>query len=74
MKKKANIPIPADVRLLSKAEVLERVGLTFPSVWRMMREGRFPAARTLGNKPAWVESEITAFIEKLPVRRYKGAA
>jgi prophage regulatory protein len=63
----------APVRLLSKPEVLDRVGVTFPTLWKMMREKKFPQARNLGGRPAWVESEIDAWIAALPVREYKAA-
>jgi prophage regulatory protein len=64
----------AQVRLISKAEVCDRVGKTFPTVWLWMRQGRFPQARDCGGRPAWVESEIDAWIAALPVREYKPAA
>lgn len=61
-----------EVRLLSKAEVLERVGRTFPTIWSWMRAGKFPRARDLGGRPAWLESAIDGWIAALPVRRLKG--
>jgi predicted DNA-binding transcriptional regulator AlpA len=62
-------------RLLSKLEVLDRVALSFPTIWKLMREGKFPAARELGKsgKSFWLESEIEAWIAALPVREYKPA-
>ena len=63
----------APVRLLSKAETCDKVGKTFPTVWLWMRQGKFPQARDLGGRPAWVESEIDAWIAALPVREYKAA-
>ena len=52
-------------RLLSRAEVLEIVGVTYPTLWAWVRDGHFPAARVLGFKKtegnkggrvAWLES------------------
>ena len=63
----------APVRLLSKPEVLDRVGVTFPTLWKMMREKKFPQARNLGGRPAWLESEVEGWIAALPVREYKAA-
>jgi predicted DNA-binding transcriptional regulator AlpA len=60
------------IRLISKPEVLDRVGVTYPTLWSWMREGKFPRSRQLGGKAAWVESEIEAWITALPVRRLKG--
>jgi hypothetical protein len=36
-----------------------------------MQLGRFPRARIIGGKSAWIESEISDFIATLPLRRYK---
>ena len=63
---------PREVRLLSKPEVCDRVGRTFPTVWRWMRAGKFPRSRSLHGRPVWVESEIDAFIAALPVKKLKG--
>jgi predicted DNA-binding transcriptional regulator AlpA len=65
--------VEAEVRLLSKPEVLGRVALTFPTIWKLMREGKFPRGRVLGGKTVWLESEIGAWIAALPERRYKPA-
>jgi predicted DNA-binding transcriptional regulator AlpA len=61
-------------KLLPKSVVLARVQKTFPTVWGWMREGRFPAAREVGDQPMWLESEINDWIAKLPVRKYKELA
>ena len=59
------------VRLISKVEVMDRVGLTFPTIWQWMREGRFPLSREVaGGKALWLESEINEWILSRPVRRY----
>jgi predicted DNA-binding transcriptional regulator AlpA len=59
------------VRLLSRKEVLERVGLTYPTLWAWMQKGDFPRARDLGGKIAWIESEIEKWINELPIRQFK---
>jgi hypothetical protein len=33
---------PPDVRLLSKAKILAITGVTFPTIWSWMRQGKFP--------------------------------
>jgi len=71
-KSKSRISDDSEVRLLSKTEVLERVGgITFVTIWGWMREGKFPAARSLGGKSVWVEAEVEAWIKALPLRKYK---
>jgi predicted DNA-binding transcriptional regulator AlpA len=36
-------PIPQHPRLIRKAEVLRRVGLSHVTIWQLERNGRFPA-------------------------------
>ena len=64
----------AQARLISKPEVLDRVGVTYPTLWVWMREGKFPRSRDLGGKACWLESEINDWITNRPVRRLKGDA
>ena len=59
-------------RLLSKAQVLQRVPFTYPTLWAWMRKGSFPRARQVGGKTCWLESEINAWIAAQPLRRFKG--
>ena len=65
-------------RLLSRAEVLEIVGVTYPTLWAWVRNGHFPAARVLGlegnkgGRVAWVESEVQSWIMSRPKRFPKG--
>jgi predicted DNA-binding transcriptional regulator AlpA len=61
-------------RLISKRQLLERFPLSFPTIWKMMCQGRFPRARIIGGKSVWFEEEIDAFLDTLPPRRYKNAA
>ena len=60
------------VRLIHKPEVLDKVGVTYSTIWTWMRRGQFPRARVVGGKSAWVEDEIEAWLKQLPVRRLKG--
>ena len=63
---------PEHDRLVFKGELLERTGLSFPTIWKMMREDTFPRARVVGGKSAWLSSEIDQWIAHLPRRRLKG--
>lgn len=64
------------MRFLTKAEVCERVRLTFPTIWKKMREGTFPRARETNtnypSKAVWLEHEIEEWMLGLPVRQYLG--
>jgi predicted DNA-binding transcriptional regulator AlpA len=63
---------PPPVRLLSKAEVLAMVGVSFPTVWGWMRAGTFPRSRVVGAKSKWLSTDIESWIAGLPRRPLKG--
>src|SRR2546428_5872334 len=56
-------------RLLSKSDVLDKVGVTYPTIWKLMRQGTFPRSVVVGGKVAWLEHEVDEFIANLPRRR-----
>jgi predicted DNA-binding transcriptional regulator AlpA len=62
----------APPRLLSKHEVLDVAGCTYPTLWAWMRRGKFPRSRVVGGKSMWLSNEIDAWLEGLPVRPLKG--
>jgi predicted DNA-binding transcriptional regulator AlpA len=81
---KPNTEQPADavvrpgVRLLSKGEMLDKVGVTYPTIWKLMRAGAFPRPVVIGSSPggknAWFEHEVDAYLATLPRRRMQGHA
>jgi predicted DNA-binding transcriptional regulator AlpA len=67
-------PAPLGARLLSKREVLAIVGVSYPTLWSMMRAGTFPRSRVVGGKSMWLSTDIEAWLATLPVRKLKGDA
>jgi predicted DNA-binding transcriptional regulator AlpA len=65
---------PPAVRLLAKAEVCAITGLSFPTIWKWMREGRFPRSRVVGGHSKWLSTDIDTWVINLAVRPYKGDA
>jgi predicted DNA-binding transcriptional regulator AlpA len=71
-------PQQRGVRFLTKAEVCNRVRLTFPTIWKRMREATFPRAREMtsdqqsNTKIVWLEHEIEEWMLGLPARQYLG--
>ena len=59
-------------RLVHKPEVLEAIGCSYPTLWKMMREGRFPRGRMVAGRVAWIEEEVDAWIEAQPKQVLKG--
>jgi predicted DNA-binding transcriptional regulator AlpA len=59
-------------RLISRKELLERVPLSYPRIWQLIREKKFPEAISLGDrKIAWYEDVIDAWIASRPVAKLK---
>ena len=51
-------------RFLRISEVLDRVGVSRPTIYRWMREGTFPKQIAIGaNSVVWLESDITKWME-----------
>jgi predicted DNA-binding transcriptional regulator AlpA len=62
-------------RFLTKGEVLDKVPLSYATIWKMMRRDQFPRPRVSGTGPhakvLWWESDIDAWMEALPEAQYK---
>jgi predicted DNA-binding transcriptional regulator AlpA len=68
---------PLGVRLMTKAEIMAVTNVSFPTIWKWMRAGKFPRARMIGaakghNKSVWLSTEIEAWLIGLKVRPLKG--
>ena len=61
-----------NARLISKGEVLGRTGLSYPTIWAWMQQGKFPRSRDVGGRSMWLASEIDTWILNLPMRQLKG--
>lgn len=49
--------------LLKRSEVVALVGLGFTTVWRLEKDGKFPARKQLSpGRVAWLRSEVEAWI------------
>jgi prophage regulatory protein len=61
-------------KFLSRPEVLDRIGVSFPTIWSWMKAGKFPLAREMsgndGKRVGWLESEVNDWIRSRPVRQY----
>jgi predicted DNA-binding transcriptional regulator AlpA len=51
--------------MIFKAKAL-RVGFTYPTIWRWMRESKFTMSFDVGGKTAWIEREIDAWLAGRP--------
>ena len=64
------------IKLITRGEVLERLGVSYPALWGWIRDGKFPAGRSIGfgkrSHVAWVESEVEEWIANRPLQLPKG--
>ena len=59
----------AEERLLTAPEVCVRIGRSTCTLYAMIRQGVLPPARQIGARhSAWLESEITQALRRLPRR------
>lgn len=58
------------MRLLQKAEVTEMVGVSYPTIWRWMRDGKFPRPVEMGERSMWIMDEVQDWMLSLPRRQY----
>ena len=62
-------------RLLRRAEVEKRTGLSRSAIYRLMREENFPAPVKIGKRAVrWPQSEINEFIAARPRATGEAAA
>jgi predicted DNA-binding transcriptional regulator AlpA len=65
------------IKLLTRGEVLELVGVSYPAIFGWVKEGKFPPGRTIGvgkkGHIAWLESEVIDWIMSRPLRYPKGS-
>ncbi len=59
-------------KLVYKPEVLDNVGLSYPTIWSMMRQDLFPRSVRVGGRVAWYEDEVAAWIESRERQTLKG--
>ena len=58
--------VAALAALVATSRVIRRVGYSYPTLWRWMREGTFPMSFDVGSKTAWREDEIDAWLASRP--------
>jgi predicted DNA-binding transcriptional regulator AlpA len=60
-----------DLGLIFKPELIEAVGLSFTTIWGLIRQRKFPPPRELAGKTCWLRSELRCWQKNLPRREYK---
>lgn len=63
------------MKILSAKLVCERIGVSRPTLWKMVKEGEFPQQVGIyGTRKGYIESEVDAWIESRIAKRNKAAA
>ena len=58
-----------DARLIRLPAVQERVGMGRTAVYELIKAGKFPRPVKVGSASAWIDVEITHWIEQLAANR-----
>lgn len=57
------------MRILRINDILERTGLSAPTIWRLEKKGLFPKRIKIGaHSVGWRESEVSTWISNLPTK------
>jgi predicted DNA-binding transcriptional regulator AlpA len=62
-------------RFLSRKQVCEITGLSYSTIWQMMRNnGQFPRAHIIskGGRVGWLKSTVVSWMRSRPFQTYKG--
>ncbi len=57
-------------RLLRMSEIIKLTGVRRETINKRVRRGAFPAPRKMGHAIAWLESDVTAWMQSLPTATY----
>jgi predicted DNA-binding transcriptional regulator AlpA len=58
-------------RFISRHQVLDKTGRSYPAIWAWMQAGTFPRAREVGDELMWLESEVDEWMNSRPIRLFK---
>lgn len=57
-------------RIIRKPELLNMIGLSDPTIWRMEKDGLFPKRLRLGgNSCGWLEAEVNSWLAERAAAR-----
>lgn len=54
----------SEERLIRLPEVINKIGLSRPTVYRMIERGEFPKPVKQGRTSAWVSREVNDYLDK----------
>jgi predicted DNA-binding transcriptional regulator AlpA len=55
-------------KYIDKRQLLARVPNSYPTIWKRMKDGKFPKPRVMGGKNVWREEEVNAYLALLDIR------
>jgi prophage regulatory protein len=50
-------------RFIRLPQVIDRVGMARPTIYRMIQHGQFPAPVKVGSAALWSEAEVSAWLD-----------
>jgi predicted DNA-binding transcriptional regulator AlpA len=65
------VEAPKELVFLSKKQVIKKILATGPTLWKWIRQGKFPPGRVLSpDITVWFEHEVAAYLRSLRLREY----
>lgn len=58
-----------ETRLLRMPDVVRRIGLSRPTIYRMIKAGEFPRPVRQGRTSAWPSTEIDSYVNRCVKKR-----
>jgi predicted DNA-binding transcriptional regulator AlpA len=58
-------------RFISRLQVMDMTGRSYPNIWAKMQAGTFPRAREIDDELFWLESEVAEWMDSRPIKQFK---
>lgn len=49
-------------QLIGSTDVMQRIGISYTTLWRLVKSQKIPAPRKIGSLNRWLESDIENYI------------
>ena len=51
-------------QLIGSTEVMQRIGVSYTTLWRLVKAEKIPAPRKIGSLNRWLEADIERYISQ----------
>ncbi len=58
-------PNTREIKLLRMVDVESRLGVSYPTIYRLIRKGEFPKPAKIGNASVWSEKDVNDYLSRI---------